>query len=679
MNILTNLTMQRQSPSGSGSLLSNTIANPRGDVKVITTQSGVSYDGPMIPPTSSPLPKVVKRETEVTKDKKLSLPQLTPTRMTLELANRSVAYPFGVFEDVFVKVGKSYFSADFVVVDYDVDPRVPLILARPFLRTTRALIDVHGEELTLRVNDEAITFKVGHTSRYSRNYYEESANQIDVIDVSCEEYAQEVLGFSDSSMSDNPTPSDPIVAFSSPSFTPFEESDFILEDIKTFLRTPDELSNLDDDYYDTEGDILYLENLLNEDPSSNLLPIKNEDLKQADMVSRDNLKFQLTRKTKRRPPSLALMVHLPIDACHWAYVMLRARSKDKMLKKCEDTNLVLNWEKCHFMVKEGIVLGHKISKSVIEVDGAKVDVIAKLPHPTSVKGVRSFLGRVGFYRRYIQDFSKIAKPMTHLLEKETSFIFSKECIEAFNILKKKLTETPILVAPNWDLPFEIMCDASDFTLGAFLGQRKTKYFQLIHYASKTMTDAQAHYTITEKELLAVVYAFEKFRPYLVLSKTMVYTDHSALKYLLTKQDAKPRLLWICADQVIRRYVHGQESVDILMACHNGPTGGHHGANYNAKKVFDFDFYWPTIYRDAHDMVKSCDSYQRQGKISQKDEMPQNAIQIQQITQVNPPITHALELLEGFLTRLTLIKLRRQSQALLLVEIRRGGSKAKMTD
>ncbi|GJY59480.1 reverse transcriptase domain-containing protein [Tanacetum coccineum] len=218
---------------------------------------------------------------------------------------------------------------------------------------------------------------------------------------------------------------------------------------------------------------------------------------------------------------------------------------DKMLKLFEDTNLVLNWEKCHFMVKEGIVLGHKISKSEIEVDRAKVDVIAKLPHPTSVKGVRSFLGHAGFYRRFIQDFSKIARPMTHLLEKETPFVFSNECIEAFNILKKKLTEAPILVAPDWDLPFEIMCDASDYAVGAVLGQRKTKHFQPIHYASKTMTDAQAHYTTTEKELLAVVYAFEKFRPYLVLSKTIVYTDHSALKYLLAKQDAKPRLLrWI---------------------------------------------------------------------------------------------------------------------------------------
>ncbi|GJZ02939.1 reverse transcriptase domain-containing protein [Tanacetum coccineum] len=383
---------------------------------------------------------------------------------------------------------------------------------------------------------------------------------------------------------------------------------------------------------------------------------------------------------------------------------------DKMLKRCEDTNLVLNWEKCHFMVKEGIVLGHKISKSGIEVDRAKVDVIAKLPHPTTVKGVRSFLGHAGFYRRFIQDFSKISRPMTHLLEKETPFVFSKECVEAFNALKKKLTEAPILVAPDWDLPFEIMCDASDFAVGAVLGQRKTKHFQPIHYASKTMTDAQAHYTTTEKELLAVVYAFEKFRPYLVLSKSIVYTDHSALKYLLAKQDTKPRLLrlenpcqselekkeimetfpletlgmvtfrgddstpwfadfanyhagnfvvkgmssqqkkkffkdvkhyfWddpylfkVCADQVIRRCVFGQEAHDILMACHDGPTNGHHSANYTAKKVFDSGFYWLTIYRESHDLVTRCDACQRQGKISQRDEMPQNAIQVCEIFDV----------------------------------------------
>ncbi|GJS89681.1 reverse transcriptase domain-containing protein [Tanacetum coccineum] len=380
---------------------------------------------------------------------------------------------------------------------------------------------------------------------------------------------------------------------------------------------------------------------------------------------------------------------------------------DKMLQRCEDTNLCLNWEKSHFMVKEGIVLGHKISKKGIEVDKAKVDVIAKLPHPTTVKGVRSFLGHAGFYRRFIKDFSKISRPMTHLLEKNTPFIFSDECIQAFQTLKKKLTEAPILIAPDWDLPFELMCDASDFAIGAVLGQRHEKHFRPIHYASKTMNEAESHYTTTEKEMLAVVYAFEKFRSYLILNKSIVYTDHSALKYLFAKKiprrdcsadhlsrlenpyenvldpkevnekfpletlnmvtfrgdsstpwfadyanyhagnfivkgmssqqknkffkDVKhyfwddPFLFKICADQVIRRYVHGKEALDILEACHNGPTGGHHGANLTAKKVFDAGFFWPTIYKDAHELVKNCDSCQRQGKILQRDEMPQISI------------------------------------------------------
>ncbi|GJZ26500.1 reverse transcriptase domain-containing protein [Tanacetum coccineum] len=194
------------------------------------------------------------------------------------------------------------------------------------------------------------------------------------------------------------------------------------------------------------------------------------------------------------------------------------------------------------VTREGIVLGHKISKSGIEIDRAKVDVIAKLPHPTTVKGVR---GHAGFYRRFIQDFSKIARPMTYLLEKETPFVFSKDCIDAFETLKKKLTEAPILVVPDWNLPFELMCVASDFAIGAVLGQRKMKHFQPIHYTSKTMTEPQIHYTTTEKEMLAVVYAFEKFWPNLVLSKSIVYTDHSDLKYLMNKQDAKPRLLRYC--------------------------------------------------------------------------------------------------------------------------------------
>ncbi|GJW57583.1 reverse transcriptase domain-containing protein [Tanacetum coccineum] len=204
--------------------------------------------------------------------KNLPLPELTPTQMILELADRSTTSPSGIAEDVFVKEGKFYFPADFVVVDYVVDPRVPLILGRPFLRTARALIDVYGEELTLRVDDEAITFKVGQTSRYSYNDVV-SINRIDVIDVACEEYAQEVLGFSDSSTSGNPTPSlDPILSTSSPSLTPFEEGDFILEEIEACLTNDSIPPGIDDDDFDPEGDLLLLEKLLNDDPSSPLPP-----------------------------------------------------------------------------------------------------------------------------------------------------------------------------------------------------------------------------------------------------------------------------------------------------------------------------------------------------------------------------------------------------------------------
>ncbi|GKA10378.1 reverse transcriptase domain-containing protein [Tanacetum coccineum] len=200
--------------------------------------------------------------------KKLSLPELTPTQMILELADRSTTSPSGNAEDVFVKVGKFHFPADFIVVDYVVDPRVPLILGRPFLRTTCALIDVYG----VRVDDEAITFKVGQTSRYSYNDVV-SINRIDVIDIACEEYAQEVLRFSDSSTSGNPTPSlDPILCASSPYLTPFEEGGFILEEIEACLTNDSSPMGIDDDDFDPEGDLLLLEKLLNDDPPSPLPP-----------------------------------------------------------------------------------------------------------------------------------------------------------------------------------------------------------------------------------------------------------------------------------------------------------------------------------------------------------------------------------------------------------------------
>ncbi|GJU91392.1 reverse transcriptase domain-containing protein [Tanacetum coccineum] len=596
--------------------------------------------------------------------KKLSLPELTLTRMTLELADRSISHPKGVAEDVFVKVGKFHFPTDFVVVDFEADPRVPLILGRSFLRTGRALIDVYGEEITLRVDNEAVTFNLDQTTRYSSTN-DKSVNRIDIIDEVCEEYAPELLGFSNKSSGGNPTPtSEPLT------------SEFILEEIEAYLKDDSISPEIDHADCDPEGDICLIEKLLNNDPfqlppmdlkqgevikakssmeeppelelkdlpshleyayleENDKLPViiakglkddekeallkvlkshkraiawKITDIKGIDprfcthkilmeddykptvqsqrrvnpkiheVIKKEVLKLldagmiypisdspwvspvhcvpkkggitvvaneeneliltrlvtgwrvcidyrklnEATRKDHFPLPFMDQMLErlagnefycfldgfsgyfqIPIDpqdkekttfTCLYGTFAYRRMpfglcnapgtfqrcmmaifhdmiekimevfmddfsvfgdnfdsclsNLEKMLKRCEDTNLVLNWEKCHFMCREGIMLGHKILKSGIEVDRAKVDVIAKLPHPTTVKGVRSFLGHAGFYRRFIQDFSKIARPTTHLLEKETPFVFSKDCIDDFETLKNKLTEAPILVIPD---------------------------------------------------------------------------------------------------------------------------------------------------------------------------------------------------------------------------------------
>ena len=170
------------------------------------------------------------------------------------------------------------------------------------------------------------------------------------------------------------------------------------------------------------------------------------------------------------------------------------------------------------MVNEGIVLGHKISGRGIEVDKAKVDAIEKMSCPKYIKGIRSFLGHVGLYSRFIKDFSKISRTLTNLLQKDVPFVFDDDCVEAFETLKKALTSTPIVQPHDWNLPFEIMCDASDYAIGAVLGQRVDKKLNVIHYSSKTLDSDQRNYDTTEKEFLAVVFACDKFRSYIVDSK-----------------------------------------------------------------------------------------------------------------------------------------------------------------
>nr|GEV71219.1 DNA-directed DNA polymerase [Tanacetum cinerariifolium] len=535
---------------------------------------------------------------------KLSLLDLIPTCMTLKLADHSISCLVGVTEDVYVKVGTFHFPADFVVVDFDADPRVPLILGRSFLKTKRALIDVFEgddklpviiakdlsvEEKTalitvLKSHKRAIAWKLSDIKRIDLEFCTHKILMEEDFEPAVQHQRrvnpkiynvikQEVLKLLDAELiypiSDSPWVT-PVHYQEKTTFTcPYG--------MFAYHRMPFGLCNAPGTFQRCMMAIFY------------------DMIKKTMEVFMDD--FSVFKNSFQ-----SCLSHL-----------------ERMLKRCEDTNLCLNWEKSHFIVKEGIVLDHKISKQGIEVDKAKVDVIIKLPHPTTVKGIRSFLGHAGFYRRFIKHSSKIARPMTRLLKKDTPFIFSKECVKAFQTLKRKVNKAPILIAPDWDMSFELMCDARDFVIGSVLKEHQDKHFRPIHYASKTITEAKSNHTTTEKEMLVMV----EFccQGHVVPTESKFFKD---VKHYFWDD---PFLVKICADQVIRRCVHGQEAIDILKACHYRPTEGHH-SHYTAKKVFDSGFYWPTIYRDAQDLVKNYDVCQRQGKISQKDEMPQNSIQVE---------------------------------------------------
>ena len=224
--------------------------------------------------------------------------------------------------------------------------------------------------------------------------------------------------------------------------------------------------------------------------------------------------------------------------------------------------------KCHFMVTEGIVLGHRISAVGLEVDQAKVSIIKTLLPPTTVKGIRSFLGHACFYRRFIRDFSKIARPLCRLLEKDAKFNFDESCQYSFEEIKSRLVEAPIMAKPDWNKEFEIMCDASDYAMGAVLGQKTDKVFRAIYYSSKTFNAPQENYSTTEKEMLAMVFACEKFRPYILGSHVIIHTDHAAIKYLMAKKEAKPRLIrWVLLLQEFDLEIKDKKGCDNVIADH----------------------------------------------------------------------------------------------------------------
>nr|GEV51967.1 reverse transcriptase domain-containing protein [Tanacetum cinerariifolium] len=495
-----------------GTLLSNTIPNPKGKMKEITTRSGVAYEGPSIPTPK----KVVEQETEETTNKEQS---------NIQGCTAHIQPP----------------------VTLILDADVPKTLPKPNI------------PYPSRLNDQKLREKATNQMEKFFQIFQDLHFDISFTDA----------------------------LILMPKFASI---------IKSLLTNKDKLFELANIHLNENCSAMLLKNLFEKMPFG-LCNALGTFQKCMMAIFHD-----MIEKTMEVFMDDFFVFGDSFSSC--------LSHLDTMLQRCEDINLVLNWEKCHFMVKEGIVLGHKISKNGLEVDRSKIDVIAKLPYPTTMKGVRSFLGHASFYRRFIQDFSKISRPMTHLLEKETSFVFSMDCIDAVETLKKKITEAPILVVPNWSLPFELMCDANDFAIGAVLGQqfdinirdkKGTDNLAVDHLSrlENPQKDVFENKDINENFALETLGKISSGSTPWFADFANFHAGNFIVKGMSSQQkknflkDVKhyfwddPYLFQICTDQIIRRCVHGQEAYDILKAFHEGPTGGHHGANFTAKKGIDF--------------------------------------------------------------------------------------------
>ncbi|GJY34046.1 reverse transcriptase domain-containing protein [Tanacetum coccineum] len=644
-----------QAQVGTSNELTNYMKSNKATLRAMQTQmtnmkkellGGVSYDGPMILPTPSPLPKEVERETEATKDKvqNTSLEGTAHVQPSVvqdpipkpEVASKpntkpSIPYPSGLNDqklrekannqmlNLLTNKEKLFELANTLLNKnclcyYEVlswlDLGIRNILMPLSIWKKLSLPELTPTRMILELVNRSVAVPEGVAE--------------DVFTLLCEEYAQEVLRFSDSSTSGNHTPSlDHILSTSFPSLTPFEGGDFILEEIKACLTNDSIPSGINDDDFDPEGDLLLLEKLLNDDPSSPLPPkeLHVEELK-------------IVKSSIDDPPEL----ELPNLPSHLDYAFFEGTDKlpviiAKNLKKYEKVRIlkVLKSHKHAIAWKISDIKGidpqfctHKIlmeddskpaiqhqrrvnpkiheviKKEVIKLLDAEliyhisdspwvspVHCVPKKGGITVIENEDNELIPTGLTKRRPPSLDLMGRLPTDACL--SAYVMLRARFKAFNILKKKLTEAPILVAPDWDLPFEIMCDASDYAI------------LLLQEFDVIIRDKKGAKNLAANHLSRLE------NPHQDVLENKEITETFSLETL--------------------------EAVDILTACHNRLTGGHHGAKYTAKKVFDSGFYWLTIYRDAHDLVTRCDACQRQGKISQKDEMPQNAIQVCEIFDV----------------------------------------------
>nr|GEY14043.1 reverse transcriptase domain-containing protein [Tanacetum cinerariifolium] len=542
----------------------------------------------------------------------LSLPELTPTCMTLELADRSFSKPIDIAKDVLFKVGVFHFPADFVVVDFKPDPRVPLILGRCFLKTGRALIDVHKGELTFRIGNKAITYNLDQTVRYFANYNQMTANKIDVIDMASED-----------------------------DFLLFEEAD-------AFLGLEDDPNSpkINPFYYDPKGDILLLEAILNSKP---LPPFSNHEQYMPSFKKELKVCEAKTVKSSIDEPPEVELKDLPH---HLEYAFLKGDNNPWVspvhcMPKKGGFTIVENEE--NELIPTRLVSGWRVCIDYRKLNDATRKYHFPLPFMDQI--LERLAGNE--YYCFLDGFSRCMLAIFHDMVEKTMEVFMDDFSVIGNSFENCLSHLDKMLQsislPKKDaearlLRWVLLLQEFDFKVLDTKGAENLAADHLSRLENpyeNVLDPKEINETFPLETLSMVNFRGDSSAPWFA-EFANYHTGNFIVKGMTSQQKNKffkdvkhyfwddPFLFKICVDQVIWRCVHGKEALGILVACHNGPTRGHHGANLTAKKVFDVGFFWPTIYKDSHEFFKNFDSCQRQGKISQRNEMPQNSIQICEI-------------------------------------------------